>query len=90
MSMALMWLGEVAEILTTSPPSPSMMGRYSDSGSIQIISSSVDKASAASSRLAVKDLPEPETPRMKPWAIEEILAVGQDQKILADGVLTPQ
>jgi len=66
MSMALMWLGEVAEILTTSPPSPSMMGRYSDSGSIQIISSSVDKASAASSRLAVKDLPEPETPRTNP------------------------
>ena len=66
MSMALIWLGEVAEMLITSPPSPSMRGRYSDSGSMTMISSSVESARLTISRLAVKDLPEPDTPRTKP------------------------
>ena len=54
--MALIWLGEVAEMLITSPPSPSIRGRYSDSGSITMISSSVENVIPVPTDEAVREM----------------------------------
>lgn len=48
-----------------SPPIAFTSDEYSRSGSIRMMSSSLASIWLTISRLAVKDLPEPDTPRMK-------------------------
>ena len=62
MSSALMWWGLEADTVMTSPPSASMSGAYSRSGSQMMMSSSVDRARKTISSLVMKLLPAPGTP----------------------------
>ena len=62
MSRALIWLGELAEMVMTSPWRDRTRGEYSRSGSMMITSQSPRAASWNISVFANTDLPEPEIP----------------------------
>ena len=64
-SIALIWLCEVAEILIISPPRALTSCEYSRSGSIIITSALEERMMFSISPLAAKDLPPPDTPRIK-------------------------
>ena len=57
---------EVGEILMTCPCRRSTSGAYSASGSQMMTSSEVSRKQLAISRLALKDLPLPGVPRIRP------------------------
>ena len=72
-SIALIWLCEVAEILMISPPRAFTSCEYSRSGSIIITSASEERMIFSISPFAAKDLPPPDTPRIKELPLSSCL-----------------
>ena len=59
-------------MVMTSPPSARTRGPYSRSGSTTMMSWSVPSIREVSSCFAAMDLPEPETPRIKPLPLRRL------------------
>ena len=67
MSIGFTYWVDTGESCTTCPPSRFTRGAYSASGSVMIMSSLVVRKALAISRLALKLLPLPGTPKKSPF-----------------------
>ena len=74
-------------MVMTSPPNARTSSPYSRSGSTMIMSWSVESASAETSCLAAIDLPEPDTPVIKPLPFKRFPRLQMMR--LCDTALTP-